>query len=166
MNLWFIKNRNDASLRKVSEKSGSDQTDSFMFQSAHLYNKISIFGYIFLCFNFLFFGYLLATHKNYYHIFTREDSYVEYMGFLLLLLTSFLLFLSARKKPFRWLYLIFACVFAWAAAEEISWGQRIFGFKTPAFLQALNAQNELNTHNINKRFLTAFMTVHRLHCAW
>ena len=123
-----------------------------MFQSTHLYNKISIFGYIFLCFNFLFFGYLLATHKNYYHIFTMEDSYVEYMGFLLLLLTSFLLFLSARKKPFRWLYLIFVCVFAWAAAEEISWGQRIFGFKIPAFLQALNTQNELNIHNINKRF--------------
>jgi hypothetical protein len=32
--------------------------------------------------------------------------------------------------------------------EEISWGQRIFGWGTPEFLGELNAQNETNLHNL------------------
>ena len=35
-----------------------------------------------------------------------------------------------------------------AAGEEISWGQRIFGFATPDFLLPLNHQKEFNVHNI------------------
>jgi len=40
------------------------------------------------------------------------------------------------------LALIFVCM------EEISWGQRIFGWETPAGLGDLNSQDELNVHNI------------------
>ena len=36
-----------------------------------------------------------------------------------------------------------------AAGEEISWGQRIFGFATPEFLLPLNQQQEFNVHNIS-----------------
>lgn len=32
--------------------------------------------------------------------------------------------------------------------EEISWGQRIFGWRTPEFFSKHNAQNETNLHNI------------------
>jgi len=32
--------------------------------------------------------------------------------------------------------------------EEISWGQRILGFETPAPLRAINAQGEFNVHNV------------------
>ena len=35
------------------------------------------------------------------------------------------------------------------AGEEISWGQRIFGFATPDFLLPLNQQGEFNVHNIS-----------------
>ncbi len=38
-----------------------------------------------------------------------------------------------------------------AAGEEISWGQRIFGLATPDFLIGLNSQDELNVHNISTR---------------
>lgn len=34
------------------------------------------------------------------------------------------------------------------AGEEISWGQRIFGFETNEFLEANNWQNEMNFHNL------------------
>lgn len=34
------------------------------------------------------------------------------------------------------------------AGEEISWGQRLFGFPTPAQLQEINYQGEANLHNI------------------
>lgn len=32
--------------------------------------------------------------------------------------------------------------------EEISWGQRIFGFETPELLQRYNLQKETNIHNL------------------
>lgn len=32
--------------------------------------------------------------------------------------------------------------------EEISWGQRIFGWGTPASLKEVNAQGEFNVHNL------------------
>ena len=39
--------------------------------------------------------------------------------------------------------LMFVCF-----GEEISWGQRIFGWSTPAAISELNAQNETNLHNL------------------
>lgn len=33
--------------------------------------------------------------------------------------------------------------------EELSWGQRIFGWSTPSFLAEINSQSEINLHNIN-----------------
>jgi len=39
--------------------------------------------------------------------------------------------------------------------EEISWGQRIFGWETPGWMSKINIQNETNIHNIcNKIFQT------------
>jgi hypothetical protein len=35
--------------------------------------------------------------------------------------------------------------------EEISWGQRIFGFATPEAVKNINSQKELNIHNISNR---------------
>lgn len=35
--------------------------------------------------------------------------------------------------------------------EELSWGQRIFGWGTPSFLAEINSQSEINLHNINTR---------------
>jgi hypothetical protein len=32
--------------------------------------------------------------------------------------------------------------------EEINWGQNVFGMKTPGFLEEINAQKELNIHNL------------------
>ena len=124
------------------------------------YNKISIFGYVFLCLNFLLFDYLLVVDRDLYSMLTREDSYVEYTGCFLLFLIGGLLFLTGSLRPNKkkeaivpqWLYLIFACAFIWAAGEEISWGQRLFGFETPEFLRTVNTQNEFNIHNIEKKF--------------
>jgi hypothetical protein len=43
-------------------------------------------------------------------------------------------------------------ILIFAAAEEISWGQRIIGFETPEFIASVNEQNEANIHNIEKHF--------------
>ena len=35
-----------------------------------------------------------------------------------------------------------------AAGEELSWGQRLLGLQTPPALQEINAQDEINLHNL------------------
>lgn len=40
-----------------------------------------------------------------------------------------------------------ACVYF--AGEEVSWGQHLFGWRTPDTLQALNRQGETNLHNLS-----------------
>jgi hypothetical protein len=49
-----------------------------------------------------------------------------------------------------WLTLTFVCVYF--AGEELSWGQKIFHWETPAFIGELNDQNETNLHNISSWF--------------
>lgn len=36
-----------------------------------------------------------------------------------------------------------------ALGEELSWGQHLFGFDTPTAVSEINAQRELNIHNVN-----------------
>ena len=45
-------------------------------------------------------------------------------------------------------YMIFSIGLLFVAMEEISWGQWFFGFETPAAVEAINKQKELNLHNI------------------
>lgn len=53
----------------------------------------------------------------------------------------------------NWLALVVATAVAIVlfamAGEELSWGQRIFGWQTPSQLASRNAQSEMNFHNIN-----------------
>jgi len=45
--------------------------------------------------------------------------------------------------------LLLTVAFAFAGAEEISWGQRIFGWETPDALASINAQDETTIHNLD-----------------
>ena len=57
--------------------------------------------------------------------------------------------LRRRRRPVHaclWLLFGIGCVLV--AGEEISWGQRIFGWGTPAALDAVNHQHETTVHNI------------------
>ena len=81
-----------------------------------------------------------------------EDGVVEYTSALLFLVSSILaLVLLVRfKMPQRhrvMLALLAFCLFVFFG-EEISWGQRIFGFETLEILSEANVQNENNLHNL------------------
>lgn len=54
--------------------------------------------------------------------------------------------LSTHRNVF---FLLLAMAFFFAFGEEISWGQRIFGFETPEFVARINRQGEFNIHNIS-----------------
>ncbi len=112
---------------------------------------VSVFGYLFICLNILFFGWLVVADYLLYRELTREDYWVENLTALWFLLAGVLLFATAasERNPFRLcVYVLGGIAMAFAAGEEISWGQRIFGFSTPGFLADINVQREFNLHNI------------------
>ena len=116
-----------------------------------LYSTVSIYGAVFLGLNLVLLGVLIVFHIDTYEVLTREDGLFENLTALLFFLTALLLGVIAamgRGIPGRWLYVLGALAFAFATGEEISWGQRIFGFATPDYLRAINTQNEFTLHNI------------------
>jgi uncharacterized membrane protein YuzA (DUF378 family) len=61
--------------------------------------------------------------------------------------------LAARTRGvvpplFRVFYVGFALAALFVAFEEISWGQHLFGWQSPAWFAARNAQRETNLHNL------------------
>ena len=101
-----------------------------------------------------------------------EDGLVESLGALSLLAAS--LFFAwtfwhsrGRGNEFLWfrtqrnvLALALAAAFLFAGGEEISWGQRIFGWATPVGIEEINVQGETNLHNM--AFLQNFIPAHTL----
>lgn len=69
-----------------------------------------------------------------------------------------------RLHALVWIGLALFCLFA--AGEEVSWGQRLLGVRSPEFFLAHNAQHETNLHNlvvsgvkVNKLVFSQLMTV-------
>lgn len=56
---------------------------------------------------------------------------------------------TTRHTKLRYLYLVLAVAFFLGAMEEISWGQRLFGWGTPAAFEEINFQDETTIHNVN-----------------
>ena len=122
--------------------------------------KLSAFGYLCVCLNAIFFGYLIITEpsseQSIYLV--EEDSHIENFTAILLFLAGFLLVITAsveRCTFLRYIYFLGGIAFVFASGEEISWGQRIFDFETPEILMDLNTQKEFNVHNIviGKQFM-------------
>jgi hypothetical protein len=105
---------------------------------------------------------------------TAEDGPIEWLGALAFLVAAILqsvLFLRSRvperrrllpfmaRNPF---FLGLAVVLFLGFAEEISWGQRIFGWATPAGMVVENIQGETNIHNLALFYGDSLLSIHRL----
>ena len=92
--------------------------------------------------------------KAAYKWFTGEDAFAENLQVLLWSLALFLGFSvmgqlwKNRAKTFALLYLVLNLGMIFILGEEISWGQRIFGWETSEKMKAINKQEETNIHNI------------------
>ena len=85
-----------------------------------------------------------------YVIATYEDLYGEWAqtyGFLTTCIFSSLI-ASRKQHPQRWFFLLLALASFYAFMEEISWGQRLIGFDSPAFFHENSYQDETNIHNL------------------
>lgn len=85
---------------------------------------------------------------------TREDGPIEWATVLALLALAFMvgkaLITPPSNLPKSYLVLGWSLVALsiFGAGEEISWGQRVFGFQTGETMKALNYQQETNLHNL------------------
>ena len=83
----------------------------------------------------------------------QEDNWIENIQVVVLVIGLIMTVCLARKlrrdnlKLWAVLYACFALVIFFVAGEEISWGQRIFGFSTPQWFIQRNYQHEMNVHN-------------------
>jgi hypothetical protein len=83
-----------------------------------------------------------------------EDGPVEWTSFACFIVAAFAAAWSARRLAISEDFIralafgIGSVGLAFVAGEEISWGQRIFGFSTPEELLAVNKQGELTLHNV------------------
>jgi hypothetical protein len=90
----------------------------------------------------------------YVNWYVPEDGVIEYAtaGFLLAVaVISLWRLLVCRDGKTGWftVMMVFTAVlFTFGAGEEVSWGQRIFGFESNAFFQENNDQAETNLHNL------------------
>jgi len=88
-----------------------------------------------------------------YIFFISEDGPIEYATFIVYIVTFIVTLLvanSLRKSKRRLLtisFFIIAVVFILIAIEEISWGQRIFGFETSGIFSE-STQGEMNIHDL------------------
>ena len=57
-------------------------------------------------------------------------------------------FFRLGQKVLGWGYYLYSAFFIFVALEEVSWGQRLFGWKLPPFLEVYNAQEEFTIHNL------------------
>ena len=58
------------------------------------------------------------------------------------------LIVATHRSRYRWFFALLTVACSYVFLEEISWGQRIFGFDTPEFLKSRNLQGEANVHNL------------------
>jgi hypothetical protein len=86
--------------------------------------------------------------------FIREDGPVEYPTAIFLFFSSLVciyrVFQYRKMKKPLWIltWTLLAFLFFFAAGDEISWGQRIFGIQSGEFFQNHNLQGETNLHNL------------------
>lgn len=106
-----------------------------------------------LVFITLFF-YLKSSESVYYDYLVSEDSITEYLQAVAYLASGVILIITGIRRSNaidrlqKILFIVAGLGILLVAMEEISWGQRLFGIKTPEWFQTHNIQNELSIHNL------------------
>jgi len=112
--------------------------------SPHKMVIVSVFvlivgGYAFMAANYPI-AYIWATYED------LVGEWAQTYFFLAATILSVLV--ASQKTRYRWFFVVLAIACSYVVLEEISWGQRIFGFSTPDFLKSRNLQGEANLHNL------------------
>ena len=96
----------------------------------------------------------LQVNRTIFRFLLEEDGPAEWLTTICFILAGFVsvrIAFNRFRKNHPWQAVLFigvAAVMLFAGGEEISWGQRLFGWETPQDLIDLNDQGETNLHNI------------------
>ena len=95
---------------------------------------------------------LYALDRDAYYLSVQEDQALEWSTVWAFVAASVIYVLVARQlrtagKPI-WLALALVAFCLLVALEEISWGQRLFGYQPPVYFLEYNYQQEFNFHNV------------------
>lgn len=92
--------------------------------------------------------------KSVYLLLTGEDGIAENVQVLIYMITFVLALITvriqwqAKERLIALLYVVLCAGLVFLIGEEISWGQRIFGWGTAGVFAEINQQQETNLHNI------------------
>ncbi len=94
-----------------------------------------------------------AQHTDLYYRLVQEDHWMEWATVWAFLLAAAAAARAAhhqwrRHRRLPWFLLGLGVFCFFVAGEEISWGQRLFGFTPPEYFLTDNFQQELNVHNV------------------
>jgi len=112
---------------------------------------IGLYPFYLFCLLFL----IRFINNDVYFFLTKPEGYFEYLQFFFYLSAGIILLISGYKQRIKHgrivstllVLLGLACILV--AGEEVSWGQTIFGFKSPHEFTENNVQGELNFHNLS-----------------
>ena len=82
-------------------------------------------------------------------------SVATYLVSVAMILATVLTLKQLGHRRIGSVYYLLAILFVFAALEEISWGQRLFGWGTPDPLSEINVQQETTIHNIPAKNTTS-----------
>ncbi len=113
------------------------------------------YAFLFLFLHVAFGVFLSHYNLRYYEgSYVLEDGFIEWLTADILIFGCLLCLYRAIRMRFKKGFLFFlsllimATLFLFGAMEEMSWGQRIFGFNSSEFFVLNNSQQEINFHNL------------------
>ena len=130
-----------------------------------LYGRLSLFSFAVFCLNVLTLLYLYGVAD--YNDLVRETMDIEESAPVELLtaglfggagLVLWLAAVAAGRGWLRRIYILAGLGLFFIAGEELSWGQHIWGFATPGFLEEINLQGEVNLHNVH--FANTYLNIY------
>ena len=93
--------------------------------------------------------FLEARLPDFYYMSVQEDEYIEWASFWAFLLAAVAAVVKSRGTAgFPWFLYGLALFCFVVAMEEISWGQRLLGYRPPVYFLEHNFQQEFNFHNV------------------
>ncbi len=97
--------------------------------------------------------YLLRSDADLYYRSVQEDQALEWASFLAFLVAAGLFAVAAARErratgAIPWFFTGVSLFCFFVAMEEISWAQRVFAYRPPAYFLEHNFQQELNVHNV------------------
>ncbi len=95
--------------------------------------------------------FLEARLPDFYYMSVQEDEYIEWASFWAFMLAAVAAVVKSREPGagrypwFLWGLALFCFV---VAMDEISWAQRVLGYRPPVYFLEHNFQQEFNFHNV------------------